>query len=73
MTLEEATKRIEELERKVKELEARPAQAVHYHTHQAPYIPAPIPYPPYWTPIWNPTFTTIGAAAGGNISNQVLS
>lgn len=31
MTLKEAVKRIEELERKVKELEARPMQQVHYH------------------------------------------
>ncbi len=50
MNLKEAMKRIEELERKVKELESRPAQQIHYHTHQAPYVAPSQPLQPYWTP-----------------------
>ena len=59
MNLKEAMKRIEELERRVRELEARPKQEIHYHTHQAPYVapfqPLPaypfIPHFPTWTPV----------------------
>jgi hypothetical protein len=47
MTLKDALKRIEELERKVRELEARPAQQMHYHyywqqpVYQQPILPQP--------------------------------
>jgi hypothetical protein len=47
MTLKDAMKRIEELERRLKELEAQPRQVFEYHYHQ----PAqPMPYYPWW---WN--------------------
>ena len=55
MKLAQALKRIEELERRVKELESVPKQAIHYHTHQAPVVPhfdlVPIPvYPAPYNP-----------------------
>lgn len=54
MNLKQALKRIEELERKVRELEARPREVHHYH-HQVPqFIPAfPPPAPqPSFPLIW---------------------
>ena len=41
MNLKQALQRIEELERKVKELEARPRQQIHYHYTQPPYVQPP--------------------------------
>jgi hypothetical protein len=59
MTLKEALKRIEELERKVKQLEAAPKeQHTHFHTHPVyqPYtIPIQSPYPQPWQPWVGPT------------------
>jgi hypothetical protein len=49
MNLKQALARIEELERKVKELEARPAQQIHYHTHQPPTYQ---PFMPTVYPTW---------------------
>lgn len=48
MNLEQALQRIEELERRVRELESRPVQHIHHH-----YAPQPIAVPvyepqPYW-------------------------
>ena len=50
MKLKDALKRIEELERKVAELEARPAQIHHhYHQHQPLIEPQPLYQPgPLW-------------------------
>jgi len=76
MTLKEAMKRIEELERKVKELESRP-QHLHFHNSLMPptyisCIPQPYPlwpttYAPY-LPI-GPTWTAgaDGQAGCGNL------
>ncbi len=66
MNLKEALTRIEELERKVRELEARPAQQVHYHygvpqPQYFPVIPQPSltpPFQPHWPQV------TLGGAAG---------
>lgn len=55
MTLKEAQQRIEDLERKVKELEARP-QEVHHHYHP-PTVQPQYPFPGT-LPVW--TSTTIG-------------
>ena len=70
MTLKDALKRIDELERKVKELEMRPAQQIHYHyTYpqlqywQAPYVlPQYVPVGPVW--IGSAGGTYAGAAGG---------
>ena len=54
MNLQKALKRIEELERRVKELETRPAQQIHYHSVPAwPVQPDPyyIPQPQWYPPI----------------------
>lgn len=48
MTLKGAMKRIEELERRVKELEARPPET---HTH---YHAAPVQQPTYYQPLFQP-------------------
>ena len=57
MTLEQAKKRIEELERKVKELEARPAtQHWHYHYPPQPYYPSYPNYQPWPTVPLGPTW-----------------
>jgi hypothetical protein len=52
MTLKQALKRIEELENRVKQLEAAPKQEYHYHYHTPAYVPLQ-PYQPYWVkPVW---------------------
>ena len=57
MNLKKALERIEALERKVKELEARPTTQIHYHTHQAPFIqpyygqPTFVPVQPWMQPM----------------------
>lgn len=51
MTLKDALKRIEELERKVRELEARPQVHHHYYGQQNPQYP--FYYPPVSVPsVW---------------------
>lgn len=71
MNLKKALERIEALERKVKELEARPMQKYHTHYHNEPpvyqpLLPQPIlptyPFVP-WQPTYGPQWW--GAAAGG--------
>lgn len=58
MNLQQALARIEELERKVAELEKRPQQQIHYHTHTqeriyGPAVPQYPAYPQYpWTSPW---------------------
>ena len=54
MKLKDALKRIEELERKVKELEAHPKQTFKYHYfHQPAYMPPqPQPMYPQYPNIW---------------------
>jgi hypothetical protein len=73
MTLKDALKRIEELERKVKELEGRPAHQFHYH-HQPlpqgwPYYTQPVNPGPYmpcnWPQIW------CGNVGAGGIGGEV--
>ena len=57
MNLKQALQRIVELERKVKELEARPPEQ-HIHYHSAPVVPHPdlVP-PPMWPqPYPHPTY-----------------
>ena len=77
MNLKQALERIEALERRVRELEARPEQHIHYHTHpaQQPY-PAPLPQYPYpnpvlpWTPMpwdpWDPWYSGPITIGGGS-------
>lgn len=62
MNLKQAMKRIEELERRVKELEAQPKQVFEYHYHQPAYQPQPW-YPPQPVYPWSP-YTTWGAGSG---------
>lgn len=74
MNLKQALERIEALERRVRELEARPEQHVHYHTHpvapsyaQPYYAPQPL-YPPLLPQV--PWVVTCGAGViGGGFSN----
>jgi len=56
--------KIEELERRIKELEARPPQIMSYPVYlpypyyvwpAAPYIPSPIPFPQPFQPTWYTT------------------
>jgi len=61
MTLKEAKKRIEALEQKVRELEMRPAQQIHYHY---PYQPLYQYVPQYPTITWGAS-TTAGSAYSG--------
>ena len=71
MTLKETQKRITELERRVKELETRPAQHVHHHyplnpaIYQPTYPTYPAPYPSYPSPWWEVTCAT---ATGSNLT-----
>lgn len=73
MDLKQAMKRIADLEERVRKLEARPEQHIHYHTHPAPMMPwlpaplTPVPqYPAYdpfrWVP---PPVITCGAVVNG--------
>lgn len=59
MTLDEAMKRIEELERRVKELEARPE---HVHHHYPPPHPVPLIGHPSWPARLEPWCLTASAA-----------
>ena len=67
MNLKQALKRIDELERRVRELEARPQQVIHYHTHEAsPVFPMPSPQPIApnpWNPLTPPWIVTCGNSA----------
>lgn len=78
MDLKQAMERIEQLERRVKELEAHPAQHIHYHTHPSPlpyippqYIPPQNPNNPWWQePFYQPNWVvTCGSSIGGGSSN----
>ncbi len=69
MKLKQALERIAELERKVKELEARPQQVIHYHYETIPYI-APAPQP--WQP-WIVTCSSGGTLAGTSSLSEVIS
>ena len=77
MNLKEAMKRIEELERKVRELEARPVYMpmLQYIPYYIPptYIPSLIPYYPStpmpWQPPWIITCTV--GAEGANMGNNL--
>lgn len=53
VTLKQAIKRIEELERRVKELEARPPIVINNQPPSfVPYPSLPAPYQPYSPPDW---------------------
>lgn len=52
MTLKQALKRIEELEKRVRELEARPP--VHHYYHYRPYLTLPQPTITQPTQPWGP-------------------
>lgn len=54
MNLEDAIRRIEELERHVKELEARPPIVINVPTQYPPYLLLYNPINP-WTPVWTTT------------------
>jgi hypothetical protein len=57
--------KIEELERRIRELEARPLAVHHHHYHSQPYYyPQPIvqPYPYYQAPLWYTTSTPTSTA-----------
>ncbi len=73
MKLADAMKRIEELERRVRELEAKPAQESHFHYHYAQPVQLPQYQPqPWWSqPVWcGDASGTWGATAiGGGSSN----
>jgi len=58
MKLADAMKRIEELERKVKELEAKPSIVYHYY-YQQPLLPPPTN--PLWPSYPTVTYSTVGA------------
>lgn len=61
-----ASKRIEELERRVKELEARRSVEYHYHYHYgSPYNWYPAPAPQPW---WQYTTTPTGIFTSGTTS-----
>lgn len=59
MNLKQALQRIEELEKRVKELEARPVEQ-HFHFPQAPLYPQYVPIPMYPQP-WSPWYVTSGS------------
>ena len=70
MKLKEALKRIEELERKVAELQAQPKQDFHYPYYwqqpiyqQPAYLPQFPHYPSVWMGAWGQ-----GTAIGSNLS-----
>lgn len=65
MKLAEALKRIEELERRVKELEAQPRQEFHYHYHY--HYSQPANYAP-----WHPCLPWVGDSPAISISPQYL-
>ena len=64
MTLKEALKHIEALEKRVRELEARPP-VEHHHHHYALVTPYQAPMGPVWTPTppVMPPYNTITCAA----------
>ena len=68
MTLKEALQRIEALERKVRELEMRPAQQYHSHYH---YL-QPHYQQPHYLPLYPPQYPYItysgSATAGGSLT-----
>lgn len=62
MTLKQAIKRIAELERRLRELEERPAPMIEHHYH---YYGVPQPYPvfiPAPQPVWQPPYPYLGPA-----------
>ena len=78
MTLKEALERIEALERRVRELEARAPVEHHHHEHHhyAPLAPYQPPLVPFWTPaapVMQPyTITCAGNAPNGFSLAQLL-
>lgn len=71
MTLEQAIARIEELERKVRDMEYRQQQHVHYHV-----LPAPVYHHQFYQPVYPPSYPyipfryeiTCGAVGAGTIA-----
>lgn len=71
MKLKEALKRIEELERKVRELEARPPQVLEYHFHTQYVYPVPqYPLLPVSPQPWLPAGPTWIANVGTSVSGS---
>lgn len=64
MNLKQALERIEALERRVKELESRPEQHIHYHQYPAPAYTQPEYTSPLPQVPWVVTCGQIGAGAG---------
>ena len=74
MNLKNALKRIEELERKVKELETRPMLEYHFHTHNpAPLYQPLLPVLPVY-PTWltYPSYPYITYGAGNTTEGCML-
>ena len=56
--------KIKELERRIRELEARPVYVPIYIGAPQPYLPCPQPNYPQWPYPWNPSWTTYGGMGG---------
>lgn len=80
--MQDALKRIEELERKVRDLQMRPPQIVTPYPYYVPYpvYPAPQPYPYHPWPVWisragsgiAPTGYASGGAVGSSADTSYL-
>lgn len=70
MKLKEALKRIDELERRVLELETRKPVESHFHYHYPQYIPTPQYVPSFPQPYWTTTWAR-GASADAVMQNAV--
>ena len=68
MNLKQAIKRIEELERRVRELESRPNIVTHYHYAQQPIYGNPISLPTTQPRPFEPYCTYAGVQSSGQQS-----
>lgn len=73
---QELLKMIESLEARVRELESRPSQQIHYHTYSAP-SPMPMFPAPYYVPHapspWNPLQPWCSGNVGIGVASPVIS
>lgn len=72
MNLKQAKAKIKELEERIRALEVRPAQEIHYHYPAYYYLPQPLP-----APVWQPWPVVIGTASryalGAGATDYVVS